>query len=54
MKQKKVDLFQFVDRSKVERSYLPALCFVYHDSQTCEAVATDGYILATSKQNYNP
>lgn len=54
MKQKKVDLFQFVDREKVEKSYHPVLCFVYHDPVTCEAVATDAHILAASKQDYNP
>lgn len=54
MKQKKVDLFQFVDREKVEYAIRPVYCFVYHDPQTCEAVATNGYILAASKQDYDP
>lgn len=54
MKQKKVDLFQFVDRAKVEKAIRTVCCFVYHDPQTCEAVATDCYILAASKQDYNP
>lgn len=54
MKQKKVDLFQFVDREKVREALRPALCFVYHDPETCEAVATDAHMLAASKQDYNP
>ena len=53
MKQKKVDLFQFVDRERVEKAIHPVCCFVYYDPQTCEAVATDAYILAASKQSYN-
>lgn len=53
MKQKKVDLFQFVDQAKIEKAIRPVYCFVYHDPQTCEAVATDGYILAASKQDYS-
>lgn len=53
MKAKKINLFKFVCQDKVEKAIHPSLCYVYHDPETLEAVATDAYICAISKTSFD-